>query len=276
MAVLRIPVSTPTRAPSGRTNAYILSAENAILVDPAAASTDLTAAVAEHDVAHVAVTHHHPDHVGGVAEYADEYGLTVWARSGRVSGFRAATGVSPDRTFSPGETLPVGGGVTVMDTPGHAPEHVGFRVDTHLGDNTDRGDDTNLGDETALLCGDLAVAAGSVVVGAPEGDMRAYLSSLRRVIAKNPDQLLPAHGPVIDNPRACCSRLIRHRLVREGRIHEAVRAGNETPDSILEYAYEKDISGVVDLARATTIAHLEKLAVERKVAWNGIRAKSLN
>ncbi len=277
MAVVRIPVPTPTRAPGGRTNAYILSTESAILVDPAAPSDELTDAIDEHDVSHVAVTHHHPDHVGGVAEYADEFGLTVWARAGRVSEFRAATGIVPDETFSPGEMLPVAGGVRVMDTPGHAPEHIGLLVGTAVSNGTDVDDGTVVNDEaggggTELLVGDLAVAAGSVVVGAPEGDMRAYLSSLRRVIAKRPDRLLPAHGSVIDSPQECCRRLIQHRLRRERRIYEAVLAGTETPEEILEAAYEKDISGVIDLARATVIAHLEKLAVEGKVTWDGSRA----
>jgi ribonuclease/clavin/mitogillin len=219
-----------------------------VLVDPAARTADLDAVVKEQQAAHVAVTHHHPDHVGAVAEYAREYGLTVWARAGRTDAFERATGLAPDRTFGPGDAV---AGVDVVDTPGHAPEHVALGVDG------------------GLLCGDLAVAAGSVVVGAPEGDMRAYLSSLRRVYARDPDRLFPAHGPVIDDPRAACARLIDHRLARERRVAEAVRAGHETPDDIVEAAYEKDISGVAELARATVVAHLEKLAVEGTVTWDG-------
>ena len=257
---VRIPVATPTRAPTGRTNAYIIPGADAVLIDPATPSDELADAIVEHDVSHVAVTHHHPDHVGGVSEYADEFGLTVWARTGRTSDFRAATGVSPDHTFSPGETVPVAGGVVVLDTPGHAPEHVGFLLSTDSGDRAD------------LFCGDLAVATGSVVVGAPEGDMRAYLSSLRRVIATKPTRMLPAHGPVIHNPEERCRQLIQHRLQRERRVYQAVLSGNETPDEILEGAYEKDISAVRDLARATVVAHLEKLAVERKLSWDGSRA----
>ncbi|ERH11034.1 MAG: Zn-dependent hydrolase [halophilic archaeon J07HX64] len=155
MPVTRVPVDAESRAPSGRTTAHIVTAEGeSLLVDPAARSDALDAAVEEHDPTGVAVTHHHPDHVGAVASYAQRKGMTVWARAGRAGAFETATGTAPDRLFRPGGTLPAG--VGVVDTPGHAPEHVAFVA----------------GEE--WLTGDLAVAAGSVVVGAPEGDMRAY------------------------------------------------------------------------------------------------------
>ena len=254
MTPRRIHVPTSTRAPDGTTNAYVLGSGDALVVDPAALTDDLRGAVVDRCGGHVAVTHHHPDHVGAVAEAARAFGLTVWAREGREREFTAATGVDPDRTFSPGDTLPVADGVPVVDTPGHAPEHVAFGVDG------------------GLVSGDLAVAEGSVVVGPPEGDMRAYLSSLRRVHARNPDRLFPGHGTVVDNPRATCSRLIDHRLQRERAVLGAVTAGATTPDDIVDAAYEKDVSAVRDLARATVVAHLEKLAVEGRVRWDGERA----
>jgi ribonuclease/clavin/mitogillin len=251
----RIDVPTETRARTDRTAAYVFGTDRGLLVDPGGRSAALDEAVDRRAVA-VAVTHHHPDHVGAVAQYAREFGLTVWARAGRTEAFAAAAGVDPDRTFRPGSTVPVGdnGGVEVLDTPGHAPEHVAF-----------------VGPD-GVASGDLAVAEGSVVVGAPEGDVRAYLTSLRRVRARGPDRLLPAHGPTIGDPGAVCRRLVAHRLRREQRVLEAVRAGAGELSDVLEAAYEKDISDVRDLARATVVAHLEKLAVEGRVVWNGERA----
>jgi ribonuclease/clavin/mitogillin len=251
--VTRVSVPFPGRAPSGPTAAYLL-ADGDLLVDPATTDEALDAAVAEAAPAHVAVTHHHRDHVGAVADYATDFDLTVWARDGREAAFRDATGIRPDRTFLPGETLPAGDGVPLTDVPGHAPEHVAF------------------GAPDGLVTGDLAVAEGSVVVGAPTGDMRAYVSSLRRVHASNPERLYPAHGPVIEDPRATCERLIRHRLDREARVLAAVQEGASDPEAIVDAAYDKDVSAVRDLARATVLAHLEKLAVEGSVAWDGERA----
>src|SRR6056297_3453093 len=253
MNVQQVAVPTETLAPGGTTNAYVVGGDDALLVDPAARTDELDAAVEDRDVGHVLLTHAHPDHVGALAHYAGACDATVWARAGRERRFERATGLPPDRTFR--ETTRIGG-VEVLETPGHAPDHVALAV----------------GDE--ILTGDLVVSAGSVVVGADEGDVRAYLSSLRRLYAKNPDRLYPGHGPVIEDPRDQIERLIRHRLDREATILAAVRGGARTLDEILDAAYDKDLSGVRDLARTTTVAHLEKLAVENTVSWDGERAEA--
>ncbi len=254
MAVKRVAVAVASRAPTGRTAAYLTDGPNALLVDPAGRTPALDDAVAERGVAHIAVTHHHPDHVGAVADYARETGATVWARRGRERQFETVTGLAPDRTFAEGTTIPAGDGVRVLDLPGHAPEHVGFET------------------AAGIVTGDIAVAEGSVVVGAPEGDMRAYLTSLRRLHARNPARLFPSHGPTITDPRSVCRRLITHRLDRERRVLAAVESGAGTFEELLDRAYEKNLDGVRDLARATVVAHLEKLAVEGRVRWNGDRA----
>lgn len=249
----RFSLDGPTRALSGETNTYVVGRENGLVIDPAGQRPDLDSAI-ERGVGHLAVTHHHPDHVDAVRTYARKYDLTVWALAGRAAAFESATGISPDRTFHPETTIPAAGGVEVLDTPGHAPEHVSFVT------------------RDGTVTGDLVLGEGSVVVGAPEGDMRAYISSLRRVYARDPDRLYPGHGPVIEDPRPTCERLLDHRLDREKRVHEAIRAGAETPDEIVDAAYDKDVSAVYDLARATVIAHVEKLAVEGKVTFDGKRA----
>lgn len=252
MELSRVSIPTETLAPGGTTNAYVLGRDETVLVDPAGRTDELDRAVENRAVAHVLVTHSHPDHVGGVAHYADVCDATVWARAGRADRFERATGIAPDRTFREGTTV---GPAVVMETPGHAPDHVALAAGE------------------VMLTGDLVVSEGSVVVGADEGDVRAYLTSLRRLYARNPTKLYPGHGPVIDDPRATVERLIDHRLVREGKVLAAVRDGATTLDEVLDTAYEKDLSGVRDLARSTTAAHLEKLAVEGKVEWDGRRAR---
>ncbi|UIP00912.1 MBL fold metallo-hydrolase [Halobaculum sp. CBA1158] len=243
----RFSVPVDTRAPGGTTNAYVIGTGETLLVDPAARTDTLDTVVREKVADHVAVTHTHPDHVGAVADYAAETGATVWARRGYEDRFAAATGVEPDRTFAAGDRV---GPATVVDLPGHAPDGVGF--------------ETGVG----VVCGDVAVAEGSVVVAAPEGDMRAYLTSLRRLHARDPSALFPGHGPRIGDPRATCARLIDHRLDRERRVLAAVEAGARDPDEVLDLAYEKDLSGVRDLARATVVAHAEKLAREGRIEWD--------
>ncbi|MFC4360076.1 MBL fold metallo-hydrolase [Halobium salinum] len=258
----RVKLPVDTRAPTGSTNCYVLGEHDALLVDPAVDHPDLHAIVDAGDVAHVAVTHTHPDHVGDVAGAAEATGATVWCRRGREDAFERATGVAPDRTFAEGDAIETGDGpVTILDLPGHAPDHVGFAVQEALAPGA-------VDPSEVVVCGDLAVAEGSVTVGAPEGDMRAYLTSLRRLRARDPDVLLPGHGPEIRDPRETLDRLVDHRRERERKVLVAAESGARTPDEIVDAAYEKDLAGVRDLARATVVAHVEKLAREGRLRWD--------
>ncbi|THE66414.1 MBL fold metallo-hydrolase [Salinadaptatus halalkaliphilus] len=257
MDVSRFTLPAGSYAPGGTTNAYLLGTDAAVLVDPAARTDELDRAVADRSVEHILVTHTHPDHVGAVRAYATQTDATVWARYGHTSRFREATGHDPDRTLSPGTTIETAdGSVRILGTAGHAPDHIALEVGPH----------------GPICCGDVAVREGSVVVGAPEGDMRAYLTSLRRLYAIDPPVLYPGHGPAIETPRETLERLIDHRYRRERRVLEAVDTGARTRTEILDDAYDKDLTGVRELAAATVVAHLEKLAVEGRLEWDGKRA----
>ncbi|ELY89542.1 beta-lactamase [Natrialba hulunbeirensis JCM 10989] len=257
-AITRCVVPVETRAPSGETNTYIIGEDPAVLVDPAARTNTLDELVAERTVDHIVVTHTHPDHVGAVGAYADETDATVWARRGRVDRFTAVTGHTPDREFGPDTTIQLDDtDLHILDAPGHAPDHIALEY----------------GRDGPILCGDCAVREGSVVVGAPEGDMRAYVTTLRRLWARNPPALYPGHGPTIDAPRETTERLLNHRARRERRVLGAVEDGAVTLAEVLDGAYEKELTGVRDLARATVRAHLQKLETEGVLEWDGERAR---
>lgn len=256
MDVTRCALRTESRAPGGRTNAYLLGNEPAMLVDPAARTDELDELVRTRDAAHVLVTHTHPDHVGAVDAYAEETGATVWARRGFEDRFEAMTGVTPDRSFENDTTIDLGSAaVRLVDVPGHAPDHVAVVTD-----------------DGPICCGDCAVRKGSVVVGGDDGDMQAYLDSLRRLRAFDPPLLLPGHGQPIEDPGGVLTQLIRHREERERRVLEAVNDGARDVEAVLDRAYTKDLSGVRDLARATVVAHLEKLGADGAIDWDGEHA----
>lgn len=250
--VERVPVPH-ARVPDGATNAYLVGEHDSpqaglALVDPAGRHERLDDAIG--DVAHVLVTHTHPDHVGALAHYARESDATVWAHAPHADRLEDATGVTPDRTFRDGDTV---GPLTALATPGHARDHVAFAV----------GDD--------YLVGDLVRANGSVAIGR-DGDLRAYLTGLRRLAARHPLRLHPGHGPPVDAPRERIADAISHRNEREERVLDAVQRGAQTLDAVLDAAYDTDLGDARRFAATTVAAHLRKLAVEGDVSWDGERA----
>ncbi|WP_330631143.1 MBL fold metallo-hydrolase [Halocatena halophila] len=251
MDIVRIPVPVAS-APTGSTNAYVIGAEEALLVDPPSECSALDVALERRTISHIAVTHHHPDHTGGVRAYAERTGATVWARYGRTASFEAATDCSPDRTFRTGTTIPTSaGGVRVIETPGHAPEHCGFTAGS------------------TTLVGDLAIQNGSVGVAKPDGDLRAYLGSLRRIGQLAPEMLYPGHGPTIDAPVETCYRLYNHRRDRDSQILSAVAEGASTVEAITDMVYDTEGLELRTLAEGTVRSHLQKLAVEGQLSWDG-------
>lgn len=260
--IARVPLPVETRAPTGETNAYVVGEREGVLIDPAARSVTLDRTVETRGVTDVLVTHTHPDHVGAVEAYASRTDATVWAHRDHRERFVRTTGVGPDRTFEDGTRIGAREHeIRVLETPGHAPDHIACAVGG-----------ANAGGEV-LLVGDVAVATGSVAITADEGDLHDYLASLRRLREIGPWRLLPAHGPVIDDPDRTLTRLIEHRLRREQRVREAVAAGARDLEAITDAAYEKDVADVRDLAEGTVTAHLEKLATEGELTWDGERAK---
>ena len=257
MDVVRRAVPIETRAPGGRTNAYVVGRDPAILVDPPARTEELDELVQRRGVEHVLVTHTHPDHVGGVEAYVTDPDRTAWSLADHGARFASATGIDPDDVVDDGDRIELGGGaVRVVSVPGHAPDHVALVVEGG----------------GPILCGDCAVRDGSVVVGGDGADMRAYLDSLARLRDLEPPTMLPGHGPPIERPDATLERLIDHRLQRERRIRNAVHEGERTPTEVVAASYDKALTGVEGLARATVVAHLEKLDADGELSFDGERA----
>jgi glyoxylase-like metal-dependent hydrolase (beta-lactamase superfamily II) len=207
----------------------------------------------------VLVTHTHVDHASGAAAVRD-----------RFPGVRFRKLPWPERDtrwqvdwepIGDGDTVPAGDSELVtIHTPGHSPDHVCF---WHEATRT-------------MCCGDLAIKGTSVWIPATlGGNLADYIASLRRVLVLNPARMLPAHGPIIDEPVTVLREYIEHRLQRERQIVAALRAGDATLDAIVGRVYPALKESLVPLARESVMAHLLKLerdgrARSRADAWTMI------
>lgn len=118
----------------------------------------------------ILLTHHHGDHVGGVAE------LKARFPDARVVGAAADAHRLPklDQAVAEGDTVSLGGRhATVLETPGHTTGHISFHFAA----------------DAALLCGDVIFALGC---GRPleAGGTEALFRTLRRLSALPPETRL--------------------------------------------------------------------------------------
>jgi glyoxylase-like metal-dependent hydrolase (beta-lactamase superfamily II) len=170
---------------------------------------------------------------------------------------------STDREFTPdvavasGDVVASGPGwtMTALHTPGHTSNHTCFVLDD--------------GDLRTIFTGDHVMGWSTTVVSPPDGDMAAYLESLRLVAGRRDDVAIPTHGPPIPTPSTFVSELIDHRLDRERHVLDAVRFGLDTIPAIVELLYVDVRRELFKPARRSVLAHLVKLVDDGLVDIDG-------
>ena len=259
-----VPVRTPTLPPATHTNVYVLgTGAERVVVDPAspwddaqarldAVLDDLAAEGAR--VSAIWLTHHHPDHVGGVAHLKARLKVPVKAH-GRTAE-RLPAGLV-DALIDDGDETRLEGPLTqtwtAIHTPGHAPGHLCFH-------------DRSTG---AVVVGDMMAGVGTIVIDPPEGDMAAYFDSLRRLKALEPAMPRLAHGPPSAEAVTRIETYLAHRQAREDAILASLEAGPRAIRAVVEAVYTDVPPALYPFADRSVLAHLEKLAAEGKVSRQG-------
>ena len=249
--VRRVLAPNPSMMTGPGTNTYLFGIAEIAVIDPGPDTgehIDRIIDTAGAPIRWVLVTHTHPDHSPGA--------MSLAARSGAELVGRPAPEHGPqDRTFRPARVLDDGDrletGEFVLEavhTPGHASNHLCYR---HEGTNW-------------LVTGDQVIDGSTVVINPPDGDMRDYIESLRRLRALNFDALLPGHGDRIDDPVRAIDWIIEHRLDREAKVLAVViRHPGLSPHELVPHVYQDVAAHLFGLAERSLLAHLLKLERDR-------------
>jgi hydroxyacylglutathione hydrolase len=145
------------------------------IVDPGAEAEQVLALAEGTKVAHILVTHGHPDHVGALAEVREATGASVHLHTADAAEF----GLSFDLPLQDGEIIAIGNSrLRVIHTPGHTPGICSF----------------DLGDGRVLV-GDTVFVGGPGKTWSPEGFSR-QMDTMQKIVFSWPDEttFYPGHG----------------------------------------------------------------------------------
>lgn len=260
--VARLTAPNPGPMTGPGTNSYLVGAgDRWVIIDPGPAieahlqalQAALPAAAAGRPAGRlvaILATHTHRDHSPGAAPLAAATGAPVW---GRVASHPMWQDESfrPDHEPADGERLALAEGVTLQAvlTPGHASNHVCWWLE----------------EEALLFTGDHVMQGSTVVINPPDGDMAAYLQSLRAlrdasVQGTRPLQwLAPGHGFLVAEPVAVLDALVAHRLKREAKVMAALDGSAQAIEALLPKVYDDVPAALHGVASRSLLAHLLKL-----------------
>ncbi|MEU2347102.1 MBL fold metallo-hydrolase [Modestobacter sp. NPDC049651] len=250
--VTRVLAPNPSGMTLDGTNTYLVGAPGSgqvVVVDPGPADpahlAAVEAAAADRDARVVAllVTHHHGDHAEAAAPWSAHFAAPVAAAEADVAGPGGRLLADGDRLRLAGTTL------DVVATPGHTADHLAFRLESG-----------------AVLVGDHVLGRGTSVVTHPEGDVVAYLASLRRVHDLGPAALYCGHGPELtQDPLAVLDYYLAHRAYREQQLLDALAGGPRTVEELVATVYAAVPRELWPAAGQSTRATLVKLTAEGRL-----------
>lgn len=260
--VFLFPLLTRTLPPATHTNAFLVGGSSLVLVDPGSDEPGEIARLLDfidrlagegRSVREIWLTHHHPDHVGGVAAVSTRLGVPVLAHpltAERLGGL----GVPVEPTLVDGYAVDLPGRpgwrLTACHTPGHAVGHCAFFESV----------------SGTLLAGDMVSGVGTIMIDPPEGDMAAYLESLERLAGLGASVLFPSHGPPTGGVAEKLAGYRAHRLEREAKVAAGLADGAaRSIDDLLPSVYDDVAPAMHGLARRSLLAHLVKLEREGQV-----------
>ncbi len=109
----------------------------------------------------------------------------------------------------------------------------------------------------------------TTVVAPPDGDMQAYMKSLRKLLGAGDTLYVPTHGPTIANPDAFVEAYIAHREDRERQILDALGRGIGTVGQMVSDMYADVDPRLHPAAARSVLAHLIYLVETGRVASDG-------
>jgi len=295
LPVRRVIAKNPSKFTYRGTGTYLIGDTDLVVIDPGpeldSHDDALRSAIGDGTVRAILITHCHADHSPLAARLQEETGAPTFAfgphaatteawdlgslpdEFGRVpegevdDEFAAALDPdevpkveeSVDEAFTPDEVVRTGDEVfsykklsmRALHTPGHTSNHTCFTL-------TD-------GESKIIFTGDHVMGWSTTVVSPPDGDMAAYIESLRVVAGRDDHVAIPTHGPPIEHAGAYIGGLVEHRMGREAQVIDGLQRGLTTIPALVTELYAAVHVRLHRPAAFSVLGHLVKLVGEGRV-----------
>jgi glyoxylase-like metal-dependent hydrolase (beta-lactamase superfamily II) len=274
--IRRVIADNPSKFTYRGTGTYIVGHGDVVVIDPGPQLDShreaLSAALAGERVCAILITHCHADHSPLAEWLKQETGAPTYAfgphprpdpaditiDDGDDGDGEVKIEESTDFDFAPDHAVADGEVVidtaqltmTAVHTPGHTSNHMCW----------------SLAEEHTLFTGDHVMGWSTTVVSPADGDMRAYIDSLRKVAGRGDAVLWPTHGPSRADGAEYVETLVRHRIEREGAVLQAVRDGKAMVPELVSLLYADIRKELHKPAGRSVWAHLVKLVADGQVA----------
>ena len=239
------------------TNTYLVGKEEITVIDPGPAMPEHIENIAKacgDDIKQILVTHTHPDHSPGAK-------LLHQRTAAPVMGMYALHKQTQDKTFKANKVLEDGDEIREIEytlkaihTPGHASNHLCYLLE----------------EEKMIFTGDHIMEGSTVVIGPPDGNMKQYIESLEKLKQFDISMIAPGHGNLMKDPKSVVDWIVSHRMFREKKVVDALTEFSKANlDQLVEKVYDDVDERLHGIARASLLAHLNKLIEEDKAVSIG-------
>ncbi len=250
--VRRLLAHNPSAFTYTGTGTFVVGKGTVAVIDPGPDDPDHIAALIGslqgETVSHIVITHTHMDHSPAAPALKAATGAEIVGCVPLVlsdDGPRADAGFdptyAPDRVLVEGDSISgPGWTLTALATPGHTSNHLCYA----------------LAEEKALFTGDHVMGWSTTVVAPPDGDMAAYMASLRKLLGRDDGIYHPTHGEPVTDPQRFVRGLITHRKQRENQILKLLGDGPHAIPAMVAVMYAKVDPRLHPAAGRSVLAHL--------------------
>lgn len=264
--IRRLTANNPSPFTFHGTNTYLVGQKSVVIIDPGPADMPhleaILTATKGQTVEAIVVSHTHVDHSPGAALLRERTGAPVLGcaphRAARalIAGEINALDASGDKTFRADREMEHAAltrfaefGLEAIATPGHTENHLCFALEG----------------SPYLFSADHVMAWSTSIVAPPDGNMRAYMASLDKMLERSETTYFPGHGGAVREAATYVGDLKQHRLQREAAILAKLGSEPISIPELVDAIYEGLPPMLKPAAGLSVFAQLEDL-VDRGLA----------